>query len=70
MSGGDPRRPVGTPPAAQASKNARPAPPPRCPACGRPLEVIDVHGHGQCRFCGTNIDPCCQGGPIAPEGLR
>lgn len=22
-----------------------------------------VHGHGQCRFCGTNIDPCCQGGP-------
>jgi hypothetical protein len=37
--------------------------PDRCPACGRPLEIVEVHGHGQCRFCGTNIAPCCQGGP-------
>lgn len=32
-----------------------------CPACGRELFVVDVHGHGQCAACGVNIDPCCQG---------
>jgi len=34
---------------------------PRCPYCGQPLEVVQVHGHGQCRRCGINIDPCCGG---------
>lgn len=33
----------------------------RCPYCGAALEVVWVHGHGQCRQCGTNIDPCCGG---------
>ena len=32
-----------------------------CPYCGTKLEVIWVHGHGQCKNCGTNVNPCCQG---------
>lgn len=32
-----------------------------CNWCGQPTNIIWVHGHGQCRFCGTNIDECCRG---------
>lgn len=32
-----------------------------CSWCGQPTEVIWVHGHGQCRWCGVNIDECCRG---------
>jgi hypothetical protein len=36
--------------------------PARCPVCGHPSELVWVHGHGQCRICGVNVEPCCQGG--------
>ena len=36
-------------------------PKPRCPACGRPENIVWVHGHGQCTYCHTNILPCCDG---------
>jgi len=40
--------------------------PQRCPYCGMmPLQVVHVHGHGQCVSCGTNVEPCCSG-----EGLE
>ena len=32
-----------------------------CPACNRATEIVFIHGHGQCSFCKTNIDPCCSG---------
>jgi hypothetical protein len=38
----------------------------RCPFCGTPAPVIWVHGHGQCAFCGTNREPCCDGAPEEP----
>ncbi|WP_051329065.1 GNAT family N-acetyltransferase [Geminicoccus roseus] len=38
----------------------------RCLFCGTPAPVIWVHGHGQCAFCGTNRDPCCDGAPDEP----
>jgi GNAT superfamily N-acetyltransferase len=38
----------------------------RCPFCGTPAPVIWVHGHGQCAFCGTNREPCCDGTPEEP----
>jgi len=28
---------------------------PQCPACGRPEQIIWVHGHGQCAHCNTNV---------------
>jgi hypothetical protein len=28
-----------------------------CPACNRATETMFIHGHGQCSFCKTNIDP-------------
>ncbi|MFM8642449.1 MAG: hypothetical protein ACKOV8_10090 [Phycisphaerales bacterium] len=34
---------------------------PRCPFCGHPLRVVQVHGHGQCATCRTNVQPCCDG---------
>lgn len=34
---------------------------PRCPVCGAPEELVWVHGHGQCRYCHTNVAPCCDG---------
>jgi hypothetical protein len=43
-----------TPPATHAAE--RP-----CPACGAPLQLVWVHGHGQCAVCGTNVVPCCMG---------
>ena len=36
-------------------------PMPRCPNCGRPENIIWVHGHGQCAYCCTNVMPCCDG---------
>ena len=32
-----------------------------CPYCGQSSKTIFVHGHEQCVFCKTNIEPCCQG---------
>ena len=32
-----------------------------CPACGAPLQLVWVHGHGQCANCATNVVPCCMG---------
>ena len=32
-----------------------------CPWCGSLRGVVHVHGHGQCRACGTNVEPCCAG---------
>ena len=34
---------------------------PQCPACGRPENIVWVHGHGQCAHCHTNVMPCCDG---------
>ena len=34
---------------------------PRCPSCGRPEDIIWVHGHGQCAHCRMNVMPCCDG---------
>jgi len=33
----------------------------RCNYCGNDSQIVWVHGHGQCRMCGTNIDECCRG---------
>ena len=35
----------------------------RCPYCTSVLQVIWVHGHGQCASCGINVEPCCSGAP-------
>ncbi len=32
-----------------------------CQWCGRPAEIIWVHGHGQCSVCGINVEECCRG---------
>jgi hypothetical protein len=32
-----------------------------CPACSAPLQLVWVHGHGQCANCSTTIVPCCTG---------
>ena len=32
-----------------------------CPACGSPLALVWVHGHGQCAQCATTVVPCCMG---------
>lgn len=32
-----------------------------CPACGSPLQLVWVHGHGQCSQCGVVVEPCCGG---------
>lgn len=34
---------------------------PRCLFCGKPEQLIWVHGHGQCAHCGVNAMPCCDG---------
>jgi hypothetical protein len=34
-----------------------------CPFCGEGAGIVQVHGHGQCARCGTNILPCCEGAP-------
>ena len=33
----------------------------RCGFCGNDSDLIWVHGHGQCKKCGYNIDECCRG---------
>jgi hypothetical protein len=35
---------------------------PRCLFCGSFENLIWVHGHGQCAYCGINAMPCCDGG--------
>ncbi|QTD47888.1 hypothetical protein [Sulfidibacter corallicola] len=35
----------------------------RCPWCSTPLNIVWVHGHGQCAACGINMEPCCSGSP-------
>ena len=32
-----------------------------CPFCGQSSQTVFVHGHEQCVFCKTNVEPCCQG---------
>ena len=32
-----------------------------CQWCNNNVLPIDVHGHSQCPYCKTNIDPCCSG---------
>ena len=32
-----------------------------CPACGATLQLVWVHGHGQCANCCTNVVACCMG---------
>ena len=32
-----------------------------CPYCGQSSQTVFVHGHEQCIFCKTNVEPCCQG---------
>ena len=32
-----------------------------CPYCGQSSQTVFVHGHEQCVFCNTNVEPCCQG---------
>ncbi len=38
-----------------------------CPWCCRITNIIWVHGHGQCAFCGINIDECCRGETCSNE---
>jgi hypothetical protein len=33
----------------------------RCNYCGSALQIVWVHGHGQCHSCKVNIDECCRG---------
>jgi len=32
-----------------------------CPYCGQSSQTVFVHGHEQCVFCKTNVEPCCSG---------
>ena len=41
---------------------------PRCPFCGRPEQLVWVHGHGQCAHCGVNAMPCCDGAACEADG--
>lgn len=43
---------------------------PACPACGVPLILVHVHGHGQCAQCGTNVEPCCSGSGDEAEATQ
>lgn len=42
----------------------------RCPYCSRPLEMVRVHGHDQCRHCGVNVHPCCNGEQCEPWSVQ
>jgi hypothetical protein len=33
----------------------------KCNYCGQDLEIVWVHGHGQCAVCKINIEECCRG---------
>ena len=39
----------------------------QCLWCGNQVQIIWVHGHGQCPVCGTNIEECCRGENISCE---
>jgi hypothetical protein len=39
----------------------------RCAHCGHRGPIVQVHGHGQCARCHTNIVPCCGGADAASE---
>ena len=39
-----------------------------CPICNRATEIVFIHGHGQCSFCKTVIDPCCSGETAERDG--
>ena len=39
----------------------------RCLFCGKPEQLIWVHGHGQCAHCGVNAMPCCDGAVCETE---
>ena len=43
---------------------------PKCPACGRVLVLVWVHGHGQCVACRTNVEPCCSGAPLGDNHVQ
>lgn len=38
-----------------------------CPRCGAALEMVYVHGHGQCARCGENVEACCSGASAFDE---
>jgi hypothetical protein len=38
-----------------------------CPSCGFVGPPVQVHGHGECTRCHTNIEPCCNGADAAGE---
>ena len=42
----------------------------RCDYCGRITERVRVHGHEQCAFCGTNVEPCCNGEHYEVDAYR
>ena len=48
---------------AKAAYETKPKPilQPQCPSCGRPENIVWVHGHGQCAHCHMNVMPCCDG---------
>lgn len=48
--------------------SSRAAAPLRCPWCGASTGIVRVHGHGQCRTCGINTEPCCSGDVSAELG--
>lgn len=37
----------------------------KCDYCGNDLEIVWVHGHGQCKICKINIEECCRGENIS-----
>ena len=42
----------------------------RCDYCGRITERVRVHGHEQCAFCGTDVEPCCNGEHYEVDAYR
>lgn len=42
----------------------------RCNYCGSILELIWVHGHGQCSNCKINVEECCRGENLALNTLN
>lgn len=59
MTAQDKAKPAGTPEAADNPARAQDMA--RCLFCGKPEQLIWVHGHGQCAHCGVNAMPCCDG---------
>ncbi|NDA18925.1 MAG: hypothetical protein EBY34_06170 [Alphaproteobacteria bacterium] len=48
-------------PNSKSAVSANPILQPQCPSCGRPENIVWVHGHGQCAHCRMNVMPCCDG---------